>query len=69
MKKRVKKKCKKQIKKCKSVFLELCNDPRVECDEEGLDTLLDCCSKFKNCKADKALTCILDFLSEPPPEV
>jgi hypothetical protein len=56
-KKRAEKKCKRQIDQCRDFFSEDCaSDP--DCPEEVLEHLLECCGRFRDCRAGEALDCL-----------
>ncbi len=54
--KKASKKCKRQSGKCRTFFLEVCEEN--ECNEEGLEDALQCCAGFKTCNAGALLDCL-----------
>lgn len=62
IRKRVRKKCKRQIDACRASVTELCNS-FSECQEETLSELLSCCPLLSNCKAGASLDCFFSKLN------
>ncbi|MGH2614318.1 MAG: hypothetical protein ACRDJC_03685 [Thermomicrobiales bacterium] len=67
---KAKKKCKKQVNKCKNGVQTFCADFSPPKDEEACNEILsECCEFFKNCNAKQGTECLLFEVFTVPPDM